>query len=132
MREMWLKHTDPEHRVVHLAKFKRTVGHFSSQFKGCRQHDAQEFISYLLDGIHEDLNRVKKRPQIQDKDCDGTNDEKDAQAAWANYLRRNQSLIVDLFQGQFRNTCVCMKCGHHNTRFETSMYLSLPIAESCT
>ncbi len=31
---------------------------------GCSQHDAQEFLRFLLDGLHEDLNRVKVKPRI--------------------------------------------------------------------
>jgi ubiquitin carboxyl-terminal hydrolase 8 len=27
-------------------------------FSGFSQHDSQEFLSFLLDGLHEDLNRV--------------------------------------------------------------------------
>lgn len=131
MKDMWLKQASTGNRIVQPASFKRSLSKFAPQFGGNRQHDAQELLSYLLDGIHEDLNRVKKRPYVEDKDCDGHNDEVDAQEAWANYLRRNKSLVVDLFQGQFRNTCVCKKCGHQNIRFEPSMYLSLPIADSC-
>lgn len=132
MKDMWLKqsHKD-DRRIVQPSSFKRSLSTFAPQFGGNRQHDAQELLSYLLDGIHEDLNRVKKRPYVEDKDCDGSNDEVDAQNAWANYLMRNKSLVVDLFQGQFRNTCVCKECGHQNIRFEPSMYLSLPIADSC-
>lgn len=34
------------------------------QFAGGTQEDAHEFLAYLLDLIHEDLNRVKNKPQI--------------------------------------------------------------------
>jgi len=128
MKDMWLKN---KKGVVTPNSFKKSLSTFAPQFGGNRQHDAQELLAYLLDGIHEDLNRVKKRPYIEDKDCDGKNDEMDAKEAWANYLRRNKSLVVDLFQGQFRNTCSCQQCGHQNIRFEPSMYLSLPITDSC-
>ena len=57
--------------------------------------------------------------------------ENDAVENWKNYLRRNKSLIVDMFQGQLRNTCKCLKCGHVNIRFEPFMYLSLPITNKC-
>lgn len=36
-----------------------------------------------------------------------------------------------MFQGQLRNTCKCLKCGHINIRFEPFMYLSLPISNTC-
>jgi ubiquitin carboxyl-terminal hydrolase 4/11/15 len=32
-----------------------------AMFSGYSQHDSQEFLSFLLDGLHEDLNRVIKK-----------------------------------------------------------------------
>ena len=127
MKQMWLG----KQSVVTPTDFKKQIGTFAPQFSGYHQHDSQELLSFLLDGIHEDLNRVKQRPYIVDRDCDGTNDENDAIEAWKNYLKRNRSLVVDMFQGQLRNTCKCLKCGHVNIRFEPFMYLSLPITQSC-
>lgn len=128
MKSIWM---DTTRSVVEPSSFKRSLSKFAPQFAGFQQHDAQEFLAYLLDGIHEDLNRVKKKPYIEDKDCDGTNDEQDAIEAWKNYLQRNRSLIVDLFQGQLRNTCTCRVCNHRNIRFEPFMFLSLPISDRC-
>ena len=125
MKQMWLGRKS----VVDPTDFKKQLSTFAPQFSGFHQHDAQELLSFLLDGIHEDLNRVKDRPYVEDRDCDGTNDEEDAIEAWKNYLRRNRSLVVDLFQGQLRNTCKCLTCGHVNIRFEPFMYLSLPISD---
>lgn len=122
--------------------FKSKLEQFAPQFKGYDQQDAQELIAYLLDGIHEDLNRVKERPYVEEKDCDGTNDVGDSMEAWANYLLRNRSIIVDMFQGQLRNTVTCRNkaisssdggygCGHRNVKFDPFMYLSLPISSNC-
>lgn len=94
--ERWLGNKS----VAEPVSFKKQLGTFAPQFSDYRQHDAQELLAFLLDGIHEDLNRVKERPYIEDKDCDGTKDEEDAIENWKNYLRRNKSLIVDMFQGQ--------------------------------
>mmetsp|Transcript_26518 Transcript_26518/g.55848 ORF Transcript_26518/g.55848 Transcript_26518/m.55848 type:complete len:508 (+) Transcript_26518:49-1572(+) len=123
-------------------EFKSNLELFAPQFEGYEQQDAQELLAFLLDGIHEDLNRVKNCPYIEDKDSDGTNDEGDAVLAWSNYLQRNMSIIVDLFQGQLRNTMVCRNddqrqpdgsygCGHRNVKFDPFMYLSLPISDEC-
>jgi len=118
-------------RSFGAVEFKRDLERFAPQFLGYEQHDSQELLAYLLDGIHEDLNRIKKRPYITDPDCDGTNDEGDAITAWSHYLQRNQSIIVDLFQGQLRNTLTCAHCSHVNVRFDPFMYLSLPIGDHC-
>lgn len=40
--------------------FKAVVGKYCSQYRGTNQHDAQEFLLWLLDKIHEDLNRAVK------------------------------------------------------------------------
>ena len=34
------------------------------QFNGFSQQDCQEVLSFLLDGLHEDLNRVFKKPYL--------------------------------------------------------------------
>jgi ubiquitin carboxyl-terminal hydrolase 8 len=127
MKSIWLGKST----VVTPLAFKRSLEKFAPQFVGSRQHDAHEVLSFLLDGIHEDLNRIKKKPYIEDPDLDGSNDEQDAIDAWKNYLRRDKSLVVDIFQGQLKNTLSCLNCGHRNIRFEPFMYLSLPMNDTC-
>lgn len=51
------------------------MGHFASQFLGYQQHDAQELLSFLLDGLHEDLNRVKRKEYVELRDAAGRPDE---------------------------------------------------------
>ena len=51
------------------------VGHFASQFLGYQQHDSQELLSFLLDGLHEDLNRVKNKEYIELRDAGGRPDQ---------------------------------------------------------
>lgn len=47
----------------------------SSRFTDFQQHDSQEFLSFLLDGLHEDLNRVFEKPYVELKDSDDRPDE---------------------------------------------------------
>lgn len=51
--------------LSHLLSPQNKVGHFASQFLGYQQHDSQELLSFLLDGLHEDLNRVKKKEYVE-------------------------------------------------------------------
>lgn len=37
---------------------------YPTQFNGFSQQDCQEVLSFLLDGLHEDLNRVFKKPYL--------------------------------------------------------------------
>lgn len=58
----------------------------------------QELLAFLLDGLHEDLNRVKRKPYHEVKDADGRPDEEVAEEYWRNHLARNDSIVVDLCQ----------------------------------
>lgn len=54
--------------------FQNAVSKNAMQFKGNAQHDAQEFLLWLLDRVHEDINTVNSRPPIKVKlaDTDST------------------------------------------------------------
>lgn len=107
--------------------FKTKVGHFASQFLGYQQHDSQELLSFLLDGLHEDLNRVKNKEYIELRDADGRPDQEVAEEAWRNHRRRNDSVIVDTFHGLFKSTLICPECHKVSVTFDPFCYLSVPL-----
>ncbi|KAK7074932.1 Ubiquitin carboxyl-terminal hydrolase 31 [Halocaridina rubra] len=41
--------------------FKNTVDKYESIYRGSQQHDAAEFLMFILDKVHEDLNTASKR-----------------------------------------------------------------------
>lgn len=108
---------------------KWELGRFAPQFSGYAQQDSQEMIAFLLDGLHEDLNRVKQKPYVQIEDQQGT-DEQIASYMWKIHLLRNDSIIVDLFQGQFKSTLVCPNCSKVSITFDPFMYMPLPLPQS--
>ena len=40
------------------------VGRYAPTFVGYAQHDSQELLAFLLDGLHEDLNLVRQKPYV--------------------------------------------------------------------
>lgn len=46
---------------------------------------------------------VYDKPYIELKDSDGRPDEEVAEEAWAAHKKRNDSIMVDIFQGQLHN-----------------------------
>ncbi|KAJ8427716.1 hypothetical protein Cgig2_022190 [Carnegiea gigantea] len=94
LRKLWA----PGRTPVAPRPFKAKLSRFAPQFSGYNQHDSQELLAFLLDGLHEDLNRVKDKPYVQSKDADGRPDEEVADEYWANHKARNDSIIVDVCQ----------------------------------
>lgn len=92
------------------------------------QHDAHEFLAFFLDKIHEDLNRGSFHAKLCPiSDSKAEKEEKRAARAWCAYLKRNSSVIVDLFQGQLKSSIRCEECQFVSTTFDTFMYLTLPL-----
>ena len=83
----------------------------------------------MLDGLHEDLNRVQHKPIVPQIESEGLDDEKDSEESWQNHLKRNQSIIVDLMHGQFKSTVKCPDCEKLSITFDPFMSVSLPIPE---
>ncbi|KAG6507921.1 hypothetical protein ZIOFF_033275 [Zingiber officinale] len=98
--------------------FKAKLARFAPQFSGYNQHDSQlpfglifctkELLAFLLDGLHEDLNRVRSKPYIEAKDADGRPDVEFAEECWKNHKSRNDSIIVDVCQ--VRLFCFTVSC----------------------
>lgn len=108
-------------------KLRWTIAKYAPRFDGFQQQDSQELLAFLLDGLHEDLNRVHDKPYVELKDSDGRPDWEVASEAWENHLRRNRSIVVDLFHGQLRSQVKCKTCGHVSARFDPFNFLSLPL-----
>ncbi|XP_075065697.1 ubiquitin carboxyl-terminal hydrolase 15 isoform X4 [Mixophyes fleayi] len=123
IKQMW----SGKYTYVTPRSFKTQVGRFAPQFSGYQQQDCQELLAFLLDGLHEDLNRIRKKPYIQLKDADGRPDKVVAEEAWENHIKRNDSIIVDIFHGLFKSTLVCPECAKISVTFDPFCYLTLPL-----
>nr|POE75289.1 ubiquitin carboxyl-terminal hydrolase 5 [Quercus suber] len=128
LRKLWA----PGRAPVAPRSFKAKLARFAPQFTGYNQHDSQELLAFLLDGLHEDLNRVKHKPYMKTRDADGRPDEEVADEYWANHIARNDSIIVDVCQGQYKSTLVCPVCNKVSVTFDPFMYLSLPLQQTIT
>ncbi|CAL8091336.1 unnamed protein product [Calicophoron daubneyi] len=109
---------------------KREIACVATQFSGYAQHDSHELLVFLLDGLHEDLNKVKDKPYVEVKDAGGRPDEVVAKEAWENHKARNDSVIVDLFHGQLKSTVICPTCNYRSVTFDPFASLNLPLPET--
>ena len=60
MKSIW---KDSSESYVSPNNFKTQIQKFAPRFMGYSQQDSQEFLRYLLEGLHEDVNRVTTKPK---------------------------------------------------------------------
>ena len=125
MKDVW----SGEHSYISPYELKNIIGEFAPQFSGYQQQDSHELITFMLDGLHEDLNRCKEKPYVENVTGDGTNDDEISQKSWENFKKRNDSAIVDTFYGQYKSKLNCPECKKDTVIFESYISLSIPISK---
>ncbi|OTB08608.1 hypothetical protein M426DRAFT_262093 [Hypoxylon sp. CI-4A] len=114
-------------------QFKTTIGKYSTGFSGFGQQDTQEFLGFLLDGLQEDLSRIKKKPYIEKPDStdemvkDPAAIRQMAEKVWDITKKRDDSVIADLFTGLYKSTLVCPECQKVSITFDPFNNLTLPL-----
>ncbi|CUM48774.1 unnamed protein product [Debaryomyces tyrocola] len=122
--------------------FKKVVGSLSpgQQFATFDQQDCIEFLNFILDGLHEDLNQMLISDPEEKKTILELTPEQEktreflpvrlaSTIEWERYLKLNFSIIVDFFQGQYLSQLKCLECGLTSTTYNAFLILSLPIPE---
>ena len=132
LKSLWSLQYDPEISI----RFKSLVEKHASQYKGGSQHDAQEFLLWLLDRVHEDLNVASRRRHRKASNANISTqndaippDEVLAAESLANYMRSNNSFVMDVFQAQFRSSLTCPTCDKQSNTFDPFLCVSLPIPQ---
>eukprot|EP00392_Amoebophrya_sp_AT5.2_P005415 g5424.t1 len=116
-------------------------GLFCERIEDQEEQDVQEFITWLIDVLSEDLNLVNNRSKIQPirpvklnfrgEDLLRIEREFGSDAAaslcWARDLSMYQGFMVDVFQGQSRSTVTCSRCRNFSRSYEKFNVTSLPM-----
>ncbi|EFN76019.1 Ubiquitin carboxyl-terminal hydrolase 8 [Harpegnathos saltator] len=113
-----------QYKSISPHDLKVAVGQYKLQFESYDQQDSHEFLTFLLDWMHNDLKKESKMP------IEMTNAEKE----WDKAMNSQKSIISDLFFGQLRSTITCSFCKQASTTYETfnSLTMSLSHSNRCT
>jgi ubiquitin carboxyl-terminal hydrolase 4/11 len=123
---------DERRKYINPSTFKRTLAEFNPEFRGAHQKDALELLSCLTSGIHEDLNRIRRKPYVERDLSFGYNPTQEqlqgwGREAWNAHSLRNDSVIVDLFHGMFKSTTTCGVCRGVAATFDPFSDITVPL-----
>ena len=106
LHKYWIENT----KKGNPQEFKNVIGQKVSRFRGYRQQDSNEFMNVFLDYLNEDLNATTHKQYIElNEKMEGETDAQCSKRFWESNLNRNNSIITDLFCGQFKSTLTCPK-----------------------
>ena len=118
-------------RTGNPSDVKSTVAKKVKKFGGFGQQDSNEFMTEFLSILNEDLNKSEKKDYIEIKGKGKDETELEcAQRFWNLHLKRNDSIVTDLFSGLLKSDVVCGECGYDNITFDPFNTLSLAIPNS--
>ena len=98
------------------------------------QKDSIEFLTYFIDILHEDLNKIKKKPNInfneyyKRKCFDDLKTEFDFVSKF--YFLKNQSFINDILYGYLLFTFTCKICNKSTYNFDRFSMISIPVEKN--
>ena len=84
-------------------------------------------LSWVIDNLHEEVNSVKVKPYNEGIDDKGETDEKLAEEYWKVHKSRNDSIIVNTFHGQTKQTLTCKTCEKSSRKFDYFYTLQMPL-----
>ncbi|XP_040829140.1 ubiquitin carboxyl-terminal hydrolase 31 isoform X1 [Ochotona curzoniae] len=119
VRALWTLEYTPQHS----RDFKSIVSKNALQYRGNSQHDAQEFLLWLLDRVHEDLNHAVKQsgqPPVKPPS------ETDMMPEGPSFPVCS-TFVQELFQAQYRSSLTCPHCQKQSNTFDPFLCISLPI-----
>jgi hypothetical protein len=123
----WIKRTKINDTILNL---KQMVGKLKEDFNNNDQQDANEYLNFVLESLHEELNLHSTKRYIEEKDdiFNHNTDEEMGNISWANNLKRNVSFIDSIFLFQLKSNLRCRKCNTRKFNFETNYIFDLPLS----
>ena len=120
-------------KVGNPKSIKKIVGSKNRKFLGDNQQDSNEFMTVFLEILGEDLNRATKKVYIELKEQQkGESDIDAARRFWNLHMKRNDSIITDLFHGLLKSTITCPRCEFKSITYDPFNTLALTIPDLYT
>jgi len=96
------------------------------------QSDAAEFLQFLLESIHSSIARQVQMDIVGTPKSIHDHAHIKALQSWADFHRKEYSIVVENFFGQTQTTTTCSNCKGVSIKYEPWMMLKVPIPTDST
>ncbi len=118
--------------VLSPVSFKALFSHIYSQFRGYEQHDSHEYLTVILNSLHETLARNVRYKITGTVQNDLDKHIQNAHEQWAHHYRNRHSAILDIFSGQLQTKTVCPHCEEVSYKYDPVMAMDIPLPPRAT
>jgi ubiquitin C-terminal hydrolase len=113
-----------EKKYIAPGLFKKIIGKLNPLFEGMHAADAKDLIFFLLEKLHQELNKITNIKEETNIDYaqlekDSFYENKMLHHFIKDYTEKNRSIISDTFYGIVRSTMKCNTCGKIKYSFQT-------------
>ena len=108
-------------------EFNNIISYYNSKFLKNSPNDSRQLIQFIMESVHNELNKNKGNNYYHDDNSDETKWKEKLEFEKRSFNFENKSIIIDLFYGIQGNETYCLKCGNTSYVFEHFNILNLPI-----
>ena len=109
--------------------FKELISKMNPLFAGIQANDSKDLVLFLLETMHNELNKVKNANIMYEDDVDQYNFYNSLQS-FTKYFQKNfQSIVSDLFFGMYDSIMKCLNCNIMTHNIQCYNILIIPLEE---
>jgi len=131
LHRLFKKSIDYEDNVITPTTFKKLIGIKNEMWNEYNQQDSQEFFNFLISQIKEEIGIktqfINTKNYENDRNPINSIDNIIATNGLTNYESQEYSILTELFDGLYKNKCLCEYCNSYNVKVEPFLTLAVDI-----
>ena len=109
--------------------FLEIISKMNPLFKGVQANDPKDFVSFLLENMHKELNKIKNVKEINEDKADKYNFY-NSLSSFSKYFKTNfKSIFSDIFYGMYNSQMKCLNCQKITHNIQCYNLLLIPLEE---
>jgi len=130
LQHLWGKYNETKEYAPN--NFEKLLSEINPLFSGKNPVYSKDFLNYLLEILHKELNEASKEEEINNMnnvDDIKQNEEKIKQYFFKDFAKKNKSIISDLFCFSFETKSQCSICNFIKCNFGVNYFLDFPLEQ---